>query len=71
MKDAVEEVVEEGRQGAVNVGVLPAFVTKGAGQRSAAVEAIGLVCVPVGPFAGLRLDRPADDPAGDGVAKAF
>jgi hypothetical protein len=43
MEDAMQEVVEEGRQRAVDVRVLPAFVTKGAGKLGAAIQAFRVV----------------------------
>ena len=49
MKHPVKEVVEEGRERAVNVGVLAALLAVRAGKLGAAVEAVRLVRVAVAP----------------------
>ena len=59
----MKEVMEEGRQGAVDVRLLAAVLTVRAGERGAAVEAIGLLRVAVSRLAGLWLDRPSEHSA--------
>ena len=63
--------MEERRERAVDMGVLAAGVAVIAGQFGAAVEAIPLVRVAVIGFAGLGLDRAADDSPGHRVAQCF
>jgi hypothetical protein len=70
MQDAVREVVEECGQRSVDVGMLAALMAIRSCQRPSAVEAAALMRMPVA-LAGLRLDRAAQDSAGDRVCNRF
>ena len=72
MKDAMEEVVEEGRKGPVHMRMLATLVAERPAEVGAAVQALGFVGEPVwADFARTWFDRAADDSAGNGVAQAF
>src|SRR5207248_3179978 len=64
VKDAVREIVEESGKHAVDVRMLPAFMTVGTAQWRAAIEADGLGRMSVGRLARVWLDRAADHSAG-------
>ena len=72
MEDAMQDVVEEGTQCPVDMGVLPASVAEFTGERRAAVEATGLMGVAVGSgFSRLWLDCPCHDTPGYRVPDRF
>ena len=69
MEDAVQQIVPEGVNRAVDVRRLPAFVAIRPGQRGAAIEAIAAALVPR--LAGRRLDGAGDHAARDRFSNAF
>ena len=69
MEHAVQQIVAEAAQRAVDMTLLPALAAIGAGQRRAAIEAGALAFVDA--LARLGLDRAGDHAAGDRLAQSL
>ena len=64
--------MDQGGQGAADVGMLSAGMAEVADQLGLAIEAMGFMRASVGPdFAGTRLDGAGDECAGDRVAQCI
>src|SRR5262245_39253209 len=72
MEHAMQDVVTEGNEAAMNVCRLAARRTVRTGQRGAAVAAIAVCCIALPALARRRaFDRVRDDAAGNDIARCF